>query len=137
MVSISFNDLLLSIFWAKHVLTPIIVISLFCVFSKPFITTWLDISLFQILVYMAFVKCPLEPWNETWPRGIFDHVEEYTFVSKNIFPARKYLSHNLLGDMDGKYLKCFSLFMLTCSRSCSLTHKIASLEIPLQIPSSF
>jgi hypothetical protein len=70
---------------------------------------------------MAFVKIPLEPWNETWPCGIFDNVEEYTFVSKNIFPRHQYLSHNILGDMDGTYLKR-SYFVHAHPLTLMLTH---------------
>jgi len=40
------------------------------------------------------------------PLGIIDDAEEHTFcVKKKIPPCQEYLSWNILGDMDGIYLK--------------------------------
>ncbi len=128
---------ILSIFWAIHVLAPIIVICLFCVYSTPLIATWLDISLFQIVVYMAFVK-------SHWSHGMKLGNVAFLIMWKNIplcqriyFPIIN-IYHIIIWVTWMEHIwNVPILFTLTHSHSCSPTHRIVSLEIHVQIPSSF
>ncbi len=115
---------MLSIFWAIHVLAPIIVICLFCVFSKLFIATWLDIIFVSNTCLHGMCQMPIRAmeWNmATW---------HFWWCGRIYFPVIN-IYHGIFWVTWVKYIWNIPL----CS--CSPIHKITSLKINVQIPSSF